>query len=94
MNRKLTAYLDAVEGYTNSITRAILDNHVNYPVAMYDEEGAFTRLLPLPSPQTAGTETQKQAYARMKAQEIVEDMKTWNPHLNYETFGNLPIEFE
>ena len=86
MNRKLTAYLDAVEGYTNSITRAILDNHVNYPVAMYDDEGPFTRLLPLPSPQTAGTETQKRAYARMKAQEIVEDMKTWNPHLNYDNF--------
>ena len=53
---------------------------------MHDEESEWVRLLPLPSPQTAGTETQKHAYARMKAQEIVEDMKKWNPHLNYDTF--------
>jgi len=86
MNRKLTAYLDTVEGYTNSITRAILNSEVNYVIAMEDDEGPFNRFIPLPTPQTAGTETQKQAYARMKAQEIVEDMKIWNPHLNYETF--------
>lgn len=30
----------------------------------------------------------------MKAREIVEDMKKWNPHLDYETFGALPNEFE
>jgi hypothetical protein len=94
MNRKLIAYLDAVEGYVNSIARDIRNNHVNYAVAMYDEDGPFTRLIPLPSPQTAGTETQKRDYSLMKAREIVEDMKTWNPHLNYDTFGTLPNEFE
>jgi hypothetical protein len=94
MNRKLIAYLDAVEGYVNSIARAIRNNEVNYAIAMYDDEGPFTRLIPLPTPQTAGTETQKIDYSRMKAREIVEDMKIWNPHLNYETFGNLPNEFE
>jgi hypothetical protein len=30
----------------------------------------------------------------MKAREIVEDMKEWNPHLNYDTFGNVPNEPE
>ena len=94
MNRKLIAYLDAVEGYVNSIARDIRNNHVNYAVAMYDEDGPFTRLIPLPTPQTAWTETQKRDYSLMKAREIVEDMKEWNPHLNYETFGNLPNEFE
>jgi hypothetical protein len=87
MNRKLTAYLDAVEGYVNSITRAILNDEGMYALALYDDEGPYTRFMRIPSPQTAGTETQKQAYARMKAQEIVDDMKTWNPHLNYDTFG-------
>lgn len=94
MNRKLIAYLDAVEGYVNSIARAIRDGEEYYVVAMYDEEGPFSRFVGLPSPQRAGTETQKIDYSRMKAREIVEDMKKWNPHLDYETFGNLPNEFE
>ena len=94
MNRKLIAYLDAVEGSVNSIDSAIRNNHVNYAVAMYDDEGPFTRLIPLPTPQTAGTETQKRDYSLIKAREIVEEMKEWNPPLNYETFGNLPNEFE
>jgi hypothetical protein len=87
MNRKLIAYLDAVEGYVTSITRAILNDEGMYPIAMSDDEGPFNRFIRIPSPQKAGTETQKQTYARMKAQEIVEDMKKWNPHLDYETFG-------
>jgi len=86
-NAKLIAYLDSVEGYTNSITRAILNNEVNYVIAMEDDEGPFNRFIPLPSPQRAGTETQKRDYARMKAKEIVDDMKIWNPHLNYDTFS-------
>jgi hypothetical protein len=86
MNRKLTAYLDAVEGYINSVTRAILNDEGSYPIAMEDDEGPYMRFIRIPSPQTAGTETQKRDYARMKAQEIVEDMKEWNPHLNYDTF--------
>ena len=94
MNRKLTAYLNAIEGYIHSIARAIRNGEENYILAMYDEEGPFTRLIPLPSPQTAGTETQKHDYSLMKAREIVEDMKEWNPHLNYDTFGTLPDEFE
>lgn len=94
MNRKLIAYLDAVEGYVNSIAREIRNNHVNYAVAMYDEDGEWIRLIPLPTPQCAGTETQKRDYSIMKAREIVEDMKKWNPHLNYDTFGTLPNEFE
>jgi len=94
MNRKLIAYLDAVEGYVNSIARAIRNEEKGYTIAMYDEEGPFTRFIQLPSPQRAGTETQKIDYSRMKAREIVEDMKKWNPHLNYKTFGTLPNEFE
>jgi hypothetical protein len=94
MNRKLIAYLDAVEGYVNSIARAIRNDEGLYAIAMYDEDGPFTRFIRIPSPQTAGTETQKRDYSRIKAREIVEDMKKWNPHLDYETFGNLPNEFE
>jgi len=85
MNRKLITYLDVVEGYINSVTRAILNDEGSYAVAMEDEEGPFTRFIRIPSPQRAGTETQKRDYARMKAQEIVDDMKEWNPHLNYDT---------
>lgn len=88
MNSKIIAYTDAVEGYVDSVTRAILNNEVNYIIAMEDDEGPFNRFIPLPSPQTAGTETQKRDYARMKAQEIVEDMKEWNPHLDFNSFGN------
>lgn len=87
MNKKLTAYLDAVEGYINSVTNAIVNDEGSYGIAMYDDEGPWWKFIPLPSPQKSGTETQKRAYARMKAQEIVEDMKLWNPHLNYDTFG-------
>jgi hypothetical protein len=86
MNRKLIAYLDAVEGYVNSVTNAILNDEGPYPVAMYDSEGSYMRFVAIPSPQRAGTETQKHTYARIKAQEIVEDMKSWNPHLDYDTF--------
>lgn len=85
MNRKLITYLDVVEGYVNSVTNAILEDHGSYPVAMEDEEGPFTRFIKIPSPQRCGTETQKQDYARMKAKEIVDDMKEWNPHLAYDT---------
>lgn len=94
MNRKLIAYLDAVEGYINSITRAILNEEGMYPVAMYDEESSWMRLIPLPAPQTAGTTSQKEAHARDEAKKIVEDMKSWNPHLDYDTFGTLPFRFE
>jgi len=85
MNRKLITYLDVVEGYVNSVTNAILEDQGTYPVAMQDDEGPFTRFIRIPSPQRAGTETQKRDYARMKAREIVDDMKEWNPHLDYDT---------
>lgn len=96
MNRKLIAYLDAVEGYVNSIARAIRNGEEKYSISMYDyEDGcSYLKYIGLPSPQTAGTETQKRDYSLMKAREIVEDMKKWNPHLDYETFGALPNEFE
>ena len=86
MNRKLIAYLDAVEGYVTSIARAIRNDEGSYPIAMEDDEGPYMRFIRIPSPQTAGTETQKREYSLMKAREIVEDMKEWNPHLDYDTF--------
>tara|TARA_S200002703_G_scaffold19198_1_gene15586 strand:- start:2196 stop:2498 length:303 start_codon:yes stop_codon:yes gene_type:complete len=96
MNRKLIAYLDAVEGYVNSIARSIRNGEEKYSIDVYDtEEGcSWLKYIGLPSPQRTGTETQKRDYSLMKAREIVEDMKEWNPHLNYETFGTLPNEFE
>jgi len=89
MNRKLIAYLDAVEGYVNSITRAILNDEGMYALAMQDDEGPFNRFLRLPSPQRAGTETQKRDYARMKALEIVEKIKGYGEAgpLDYDTFS-------
>lgn len=88
MNRKLIAYLDAVEGYVNSITRAILNDEGMYALAMQDDEGPFNRFLRIPSPQRAGTETQKRDYARMKALELVEQIKGYGEAgpLDYDTF--------
>jgi hypothetical protein len=87
MNAKTIRYQQAVEGYITSITRDILADKGFYPVALEDQDGPYMRFLDLPTPQLCGTETQKYTYARLKAQEIVEDMKRWNPHLDYATFG-------
>ena len=89
MNRKLITYLDAVEGYVNSITRDIMNGETHYPVAIEDDEGPFNRFIPLPSPQRAGTETQKRDYARMKALELVEKIKGYGEAgpLDYDTFS-------
>ena len=88
MNRKLTAYLDQVDYFVTDITRDIMSGEESYPIACEDEEGAFMRLITLPSPQRAGTETQKRDYAKMKAYEIVETIKGYGKsgQLDYATF--------
>ncbi len=88
MNRKLTAYLDQVDYFVTDITRSIMNGEQHYPVACQDDEGPFNRFPALPSPQRAGTETQKREYARMKALEIVERIKGYGASgpLDYATF--------
>lgn len=88
MNRKLTAYLDQVDYFVTDITRSIMKGESHYPVALEDDEGPFNRFMALPSPQKAGTETQKLTYARHKAQEIVEEIKGYGAAgpLDYATF--------
>lgn len=44
MNRKLIAYLDAVEGYVNSIARAIRNGEEKYSISMYDYEDGCSYL--------------------------------------------------
>ena len=89
MNRKLTAYLDQVDYFVTDITHDIMDGKTYYPVACKDDEGEFLRsTILLPSPQRAGTETQKRDYAKMKALEIVERIKGYGASgpLDYDTF--------
>ena len=88
MNRKLTAYLDQVDYFVTDITRNIMKGESHYPIALVDDEGPFNRFMALPSPQKAGTETQKLSYARHKAQEIVEEIKGYGAAgpLDYATF--------
>jgi len=88
MNRKLTAYLDQVDYYVTDITRNIMKGESHYPIDLEDDEGLFIRYMLLPSPQKAGTETQKLSYARHKAQEIVEEIKGYGAvgPLDYATF--------
>ena len=88
MNRKLTAYLDQVDCFVTDITRDIMNGKTHYPVALEDDEGTFNRFIPLPSPQRAGTETQKRDYAKMKALELVERIKGYGAEgpLDYATF--------
>lgn len=88
MNKKLTAYLDQVDYFVTDITRDIMSGEEFYPITCEDEEGAFMRFIPLPSPQRAGTETQKRDYAKMKAYEIVETIKGYGEvgPLDYATF--------
>ena len=88
MNRKLIAYLDQVDYFVTDITRDIMKGESHYPVTLKDDEGLFNRFILLPSPQKAGTETQKLSYARHKAQEIVEEIKGYGAAgpLDYDTF--------
>lgn len=88
MNKKLNAYLDQVDYFVTDITRDIMSGEESYPVACVDEEGLFMRFITLPSPQRAGTETQKRDYAKMKAYEIVETIKGYGKAgpLDYATF--------
>ncbi len=87
-NSKLNAYQDFVDYYVTDITRDIMKGESHYPIALKDDEGLFHRFIPLPSPQKAGTETQKLTYARHKAQEIVEEIKGYGAvgPLDYATF--------
>ena len=89
MNRKLIAYLDQVDYFVTDITRDIMNGKTYYPVALEDDEGPFNRFIPLPSPQRAGTETQKRDYAKMKALELVEQIKGYGEAgpLDYDTFS-------
>jgi hypothetical protein len=87
MNAKTIRYQQAVEGYITSVTNAILNDEKKYGIDMHGYEGPYLAYIPIPEPQKCGTETQKYTYARLKAQEIVEDMKSWYPHLDYATFG-------
>ena len=89
MNRKLTAYLDQVDYFVTDITRNIMKGETHYPIDLEDDEGFFIRYMVLPSPQRAGTETQKRDYARMKALEIVETIKGYGAEgpLDYDTFS-------
>ena len=88
MNKKLTAYLDQVDYFVTDITRDIMSGEKTYPIAREDEEGLFMSFITLPSPQRAGTETQKRDYAKMKAYEIVETIKGYGKSgpLDYATF--------
>ena len=88
-NAKLTAYLDEVDYFITDITRDIMKGEAHYPICITDEEGLFHRFIPLPSPQRAGTETQKRDYAKMKAREIVEEIKGYGEAgpLGYDTFS-------
>lgn len=88
MNRKLTAYLDQVDYFVTDITSAIMNGEEFHAVELEDDEGFFVRYIPLPSPQRAGTETQKRDYAKMKAYEIVETIKGYGKSgpLDYATF--------
>ena len=88
-NAKLTAYLNEVDHFVTDITRDIMKGESHYPVAIVDDEGLFHRFIALPSPQKAGTETQKLTYARHKAQEIVEQIKGYGEAgpLGYDTFS-------
>ena len=88
MNAKTIRYQQVVEGYTTRVTNAILSGMAEYPIIMgVTSENPFLRLIKLPSPQKCGTETQKRTYARLKAQEIVEDLKRTSDILNYATFN-------
>ena len=89
MNRKLIAYLDQVDYFVTDITRNIMKGETHYPIDLEDDEGFFIRYMVLPSPQRAGTETQKRDYARMKALEIVETIKGYGAEgpLDYDTFS-------
>jgi hypothetical protein len=55
-------------------TNAYYTGIINKQKAIYD--CANKRSIPLPSPQTAGTETQKKAYAKMKAKEFAYLLET------------------
>jgi len=87
-NSKLNAYRDLVDHYVTDIARDIMKGETHYPVVLEDDEGSFMRYMVLPSPQKAGTETQKLTYARHKAQEIVEEIKGYGAAgpLDYATF--------
>lgn len=89
MNRKLIAYLDQVEYFVTDITRSIMNGETHYPVAMVDDEGPFNRFFRLPSPQKAGTETQKHDYAKMNARKIVDTIQSYGAcgPLDYDTFS-------
>ena len=73
--KKLHEYNDRIAGYIDSISRAIMNGEPTYSLALEGDEGYYLRTIKLPTPQRAGTETQKRDYARMKAQELIEEYK-------------------
>ncbi len=73
--KRLHEYNDRIAGYVDSISRAIMSGEPTYSLALEDDEGYYLRNIKLPTPQRAGTETQKRDYARMKAKEIIEEYK-------------------
>lgn len=72
-NTRIAAYTARTQRAVQAITTAIMNGEEFHAVEIDHEDGPFTRFIPLPSPQTAGTETQKFSYAQMKARVLVEN---------------------
>lgn len=72
-NTRLADYTARTQQAVKAITTAIMNGEDFHAVKLEDKDGPFTRFIPLPSPQTAGTETQKLSYAQTKARVLVEN---------------------
>jgi len=72
-NTRLADYTARTQQAVQAITTAIMSGEDFHAVEIDHKDGPFTRFIPLPSPQTAGTETQKLSYAQMKARVLVEN---------------------
>jgi len=72
-NTRIANYTARTQQAVQAITTAIMNGEEFHAVEIEDNEGFFIRYIPLPSPQTAGTETQKFSYAQMKARVLVEN---------------------
>lgn len=72
-NTRLADYTARTQQAVKAITTAIMSGEDFHAVEIDHKDGPFTRFIPLPSPQTAGTETQKLSYAQTKARVLVEN---------------------
>ena len=73
-NTRLADYTARIQQAEQAVTTSIMNGEQFLIVKIDHKDGPFTRFgIPLPSPQTAGTETQKLSYAQMKARVLVEN---------------------